>query len=155
MRNSACNHVRFSADTEPPRQLIESIGRFGWRIVQVRSVENERKLRVAMDAGGMKGGSERLQVAGVADEELVFVELHFHRLMATDHGHSRTPVVEQQVFEFAEIAFEHGPIDVLAAEVVVRIGRVARLEDDVDLVTEGPQQTQKGFEQPFARNRRA
>ena len=57
-------------------------------------------------------GVERVGVGALA----VHRELHFHAAAGTQHRDPGTPVVQQKVFEFAEVAGEHWQVDVRPVE---------------------------------------
>ncbi len=76
---------------------------------------------------------EALEVVSVDDEQLVLVELDFHRGPRIQDGDSGAAVVRQQVFEVVQEAFEDREVDLLpvGVDVLAAAGVVARLQDDV------------------------
>ena len=81
---------------------------------------------------------ELVEVLAVDDQQLVLVELHFQGNARVQHGDARAAVIQQQVFEVAQRAFQHGQVDVFAIQVVVAalLAVVAGFEHHVDFVSQ-------------------
>jgi hypothetical protein len=150
---SSRDHVGFSADAEAKREIGKAIHGEGVTKVEVMGVEDQRDLVVAGNAERSQFRSEGPQIACVTDEKLVLIELNFHGAMSGNYGDARATVVCQQVFVFAEVTFEDGTVDVVAAKFATPfVAAMARLEDDVDSTPEWSEQAQKRFEESLAGN---
>ena len=77
---------------------------------------------------------ERLKVVGIDEQQLVLVELNFHRAVGVERGHAGAAVVQQERLVVVERALEDHRVHVLAIEIGVgaRFGVVARFHDHVD-----------------------
>src|SRR5262249_58156856 len=96
---------------------------------------------------------ERRQVLGIDNEQLVLVKLHFDGFGGGDYGHAGAAVVQEQVFEIAEVALEHQQLNILALQIAVLfpVAVMARLHDHVDRIAERVEPLQKNIEEFFAR----
>ena len=149
---SAGDFADRSADAEPQGQVAELPGIVRPRVVQVGGFGDEPQVLTPGNAGRPENSAEWLQVAAVADQQLVLVELDFHRPAGSDDRDAGAAVIEQQVLELAEVTFEHRPINVRPPQIAVAVGlvAVAGFENDVHDFAERIEQLQEDIEQTFA-----
>jgi hypothetical protein len=111
---------------------VDVVGR-----VEVFGFGDELEGVVSLEAEVFEDLFEGFEILGVDEEELVLVELHFHRAVRIKGGEAGTAVVKEERFVIVEGTFEDDGVHMLAIKVGVdpRLALVRRLHDDVDLVT--------------------
>src|SRR5438552_10449700 len=88
---------------------------------------------VAWDVKRLQDAAEGTEFGGVDGQDLVLIELDFHRFMGGHDGDAGTPVVDEQILEFATIAGQDRGVDAAAAEVAMLAvpAAMAGLQDDI------------------------
>ena len=150
------NDPRCLPDSQSAAHLAEGLDVAGRGRVQVFALRDQLEFVVAFDARIQQDARERRQVAGIDDEQLVLIKLHFHGPGLRHHGDAGAAIVEEQVFVLAEIAGQDGHINVMAIKVPMPGAGafVARLQDDIDDRPERFEQIEEGIEEAFARDGR-
>ena len=115
---------------------------------------DEPQVFVVVDARRLPGSGEFVEILPVDDQQFVLVELHFQGNARVENGDAGAAVVQQQVFELAQGAFEHGQVDVFAVQIVVSalLAVVAGFEHHVDLIAQRIEQLEEQIEQCLLRD---
>lgn len=116
---------------------------------------DQRKHTPAADAGPMQRPTKWSQVRGVNVEELVFIKLHFDGLADCQNRDPRAAIVSEKLFKLTEVAGQNGQVDFIPAKIgmMVGIGSVAALQNDVYLIAKRIDQGEKGFKESFGGDR--
>src|SRR5438132_1715712 len=122
------------AGAEAEAELLELGGIMRLGRMEVFPFGDELHGIVARQTGLFQDGFKGLEIVGVDDQQLVFVELDFHRAVDADDGHARATVVEEQIFIIIKMAGEHWQIDALAIEIVMSaaLALMAGFEDHIN-----------------------
>lgn len=134
--------------TQPGGQLMEF--RFvDWvAVMQVRGFGDQAKLRHQRDAIVSEHATKRLKVAGVYEQELMFIQLHFDATRGRYDGDARTSVIQEQVLKVTEVTHQDRQVDVATAKVAVSIAlpAVTGLKDRVSPRAKRFEKIQKDIE---------
>lgn len=143
------------ADAEAIAKLLELTAMARICAVEVFAFGDKPKFVVADDAVIAENLGEGADIGGVNDEELVLVELDFHRTVRGHDGEAGATVIQDEVFEVAAMAFEDRQVDRFAEEIDVTraVGFVAGFEDNVHDIAKRVEEVEEGIEEFVARQR--